>query len=241
MYHLEYIEYECKIMFIKILLNKIDFFTGFALFRRECRSAQMNEVRIIFFSTRSYMYHFEVIEFWRKIMFINQKSIFNWFALFWRDRGSAEVHKWMKWVFIFFTTRPYLYHFEYIEFGRKVLFVNREMNWKSKISEYPMCRMFSIKPTMPMPKYLRPDDRHKSPMAWWPPVGLRSVVRSPVQPDDRQYGLKTSVWHDKYGLMTAISALMAANWWLNLMIQLRRNAQNRCGLSPLLPFHRLWL
>ena len=33
-------------MFVLIELNKNRFCTGFALFRRDCRSAQMNEMRI---------------------------------------------------------------------------------------------------------------------------------------------------------------------------------------------------
>ena len=44
----------------------------------------------------------------------------------------------------FFSTRPYLYNFEYIEFVMKILFVNGEMNLNSKVSEYPVCRMANI-------------------------------------------------------------------------------------------------
>ena len=40
-----------------------------------------------------------------------------------------------------FSTRPYLYHQEYIELEAKILFINREMK---QFSEYPMCRMSNI-------------------------------------------------------------------------------------------------
>ena len=53
----------------------------------------------------------------------------------------------MKWRLNFVSTRPYLYHFENIEFGTKILFINLQLNLNSKFSEYPMWRMSNIKPT----------------------------------------------------------------------------------------------
>ena len=111
-------------MLLKIWLNTNRFFTAFALFRKECRSAQINEVGMNFFlelfffslffelffsnfsnffSTRSYLYHFEYIEFGRKIMFIKillNKNVF--FLLVLHCLALvAEVQKWMKWELIF--------------------------------------------------------------------------------------------------------------------------------------------
>ena len=38
------------------------------------------------------------------------------------------MYKWVKWGLIFFSTRPYLYHLEYIQFWRKILFIKIKIN-----------------------------------------------------------------------------------------------------------------
>ena len=60
-----------RIMFIKIQLNKNRSFSiVFAQFRRECRSAQMNTLRIYFYFGMPYPFHFEFVEFGSRVMFI---------------------------------------------------------------------------------------------------------------------------------------------------------------------------
>ena len=70
LYHFEVVEFGRRVMFIKVKINKNRFINSFALFRRECRSAQMKRVRIYFYLDDALPVPFRIRRIWSKVMFI---------------------------------------------------------------------------------------------------------------------------------------------------------------------------